>query len=402
MMAWLESDILPEGSPFDFSDIQPPAAPRPPHAEAPAAAFADENTRNSFRKFGDVALFLRNPVTHATDGLYRSGQWDALDDEGEELSQDLFVDAWQGSSLLDACVRADLSRSAAAGATFERLWESARRGGKTPPEPWGEAARDGLRDALSLRMQGEVAPLRAIMETEGLHFMGALRLGPQGAERPEPPVLNRPAFDAVPLGFDLRLGGVLPWFFRGERGWALLIDEGRDMTAYLLQLCIAALHPLPSPLAETFAGTGRLLVRMRKASKEGRIVSRPLPALASGEARDVLRDLLEGYSRALHGEGRLDDVPLEEIATILDEEGGATDWAEAILERRARAGEDGRERVGRAERRRRAVDPQIPAAINETVDRRVRPYLAWREALSEIPEGPGDADGDAGTKETSS
>jgi hypothetical protein len=131
-----------------------------------------------------------------------------------------------------------------------------------------------------------------------------------------------------------------------------------------------------------------------------KIASRPLPARETNEARGVLRDLLESYARALRGEGRLDDVPLEEIAVILQEEGGATDWAEAILERRARMGEDGRERVGRAERRRRAVDPRIPAAIDEVVERRVRPYLAWREALSEDPSGSGDGDGESGERET--
>lgn len=396
MMAWLESDVLPANEPFDFEEMNPPGLPPPSGIGAAPVAFAEEPTQTPVRKLGDVVLFLRNPVLHATNKMFRADDGGALEDLEPELSKDLLIDARTGNALLDACLRSELRNPGSGAPTFERLWTERRRGGRTPPSPWDSVGKERLRAGLEERLHEELASLRAVLEATGLRFAGSLRLGPQGAERPDPPVLNLPAFDVAPLGTDLRLGGVLPWFFRGPDGWALLVDPDRDMTAYLVQLCATALSPLPAPLAENFAGTGRLLVRSKHG---GGVTERPLPEQDAATARGLLGDLLPDFARALRGEGHLDDVPLGEIEAILkDEEGNpeaVPDWAEAIRERRARLEEAGRERLGRSERRRRAVDAPIPDDVGEIVRRRVLPYLRWKETFTTQVAGAG-RDEDAG------
>ena len=111
------------------------------------------------------------------------------------------------------------------------------------------------------------------------------------------------------------------------------------------------------------------------------LVERVLPALDPDDARKNLRDLLTDFFLAEHGKGHLDDVPLDEIAAVWKDSDGEGDWAEDVREQRADAEEQGVRRIDRNERRRRAVDPEIPDALAAIVNRRVLPYLRWKESL---------------------
>jgi hypothetical protein len=377
LMAWLENDVLPEGTPFDFEDWLPVTPPPPPQAGNVPVTYAETAPRGA-QKLRDLELFLRNPVLHTVNRLVRPDDRDLLDDREPGISEDLFLDRWKGEALLDACLRAELLVPGSAIAEFDRLWTQRKRGGRVPPAPWGMIAEARLRDLLVTKVANESETLREILATTGLRFAGSLRLGPQGAERPAPPVINRPAFEAASLGVDLRLGGMLPWFFRGPAGWALLTYPNREMTAYLLQLCTVALTPLPESLAGIFAGTGRLLLR----DEDGAITVQPLPPMDAAFARETLRDLLTGFSQALRGEGHLEDVPLDAVADVLEDGRDADvvgDWSEAVTELRRRAAETGRERVSKQERARRAVDPELSADMRDRIQHRILPYLKWRD-----------------------
>jgi exonuclease V gamma subunit len=382
LMTWLESDMIPAGVPFDFTDFAATPMPPPLRVAQASVTFSEETSAKPVHKFRDVGRFLRNPVLHATGRIFRSDDREALDDHEAELSEDLFVDKWQGKDLLDACLRAEMRNPGSAVETFDRLWNRRRRGGHTPPPPWDGLEKKRLREALENQVLLEAASLRAILDATGLRFAGALRLGPQGAERPDPPVLNVSAFDLSPLGEAFQLGGVLPWYFHGRTGWAMFADPDRNLDAYLLPLCLAALTPLPPDLATAFPGRGRLFIRT---ADGGEIIEQPLPDWDPEAARTVLGDLIHDYVRALRGEGHLDDVPLDTIERILGEHGGdgdsEPDWAETIGALRRHAEEAGRERLNTAERMRRAVDPSVPPDLADIIRRRLLPYMNWKTEL---------------------
>jgi hypothetical protein len=326
--------------------------------------------------------------------ILRPDDRDLLEDREPGISEDLFIDKWKGRALLDACLRAELREGRGAGeAEFNRLWTTRTRGGKGPPDPWNALEETRLREQLATVVAAEVESLRAVAAANRLTFAGSLRLGPQGAERPDPPVLNRPPFDAAPLGVNLRLGGVLPWFFHGPDGWALLVRPDRDLTAYLVHLCTVALAPLPGPLAETFQGAGRLFLRDEDG---GPVTEIPLPDLDGEEARKILTHLLEDYSATLRGEGHLDDVPLEVVEKVLAaanrDPRAVNDWEDAVGDLRRKAEETGRERVSKPERARRAIDPRIPGDLEAQVGRRLLPYLRWRDARASAPAGDAQAE----------
>lgn len=406
LMAWLENDILPSrdllAAPFGFEPFAVANIPPPPtRQETESIAYAAEPTLKPFYKFADVDRFLRNPVQFTTR---RTLSWDdesALDEQEAGISEDLFFDKHEARRmLLDPCLWTELLAPGSAIDTFERLWKKLRDNGHLPPPPWNDLEERRLRAALQVRLDSEVATLRDFTDSTGLRFAGTLRLGPQGVERAEPPVLNLPALDLAPLGVDLRLGGVLPWFFQGSGGWALLSDGSRQtLPAYLIQLCHAALGP-EAGVSQELAGRGFLLMRD---DKEG-ITPCPLPPVTNATigsereaARDILRDLLGDFARALRNEGHLDDVPLDIIEKILESEEAPTtsvDWNDAIATRRRQAEEARYERVNRSERMRRALAPAMPPDIEALIARRVQPYLSWKNRLlanAKTPLDPEDA-----------
>lgn len=160
------------------------------------------------------------------------------------------------------------------------------------------------------------------------------------------------------------------------------VDPERDPTPYLVQLCATALSPLPQPLAEFFSGAGSLITPTNDGAS---LDVKPLPPVDVDTARLRLRDLMSDFLRAQHGDGHLDDVPLEEVAALLKDEGGdpdnVRDWIEGLLERRDEAEEQGQARYTRDQRRRRAIAPELPDNLEALIHRRALPYLAWMTAL---------------------
>ncbi|HLU69906.1 MAG TPA: hypothetical protein VKZ88_03945, partial [Fibrobacteria bacterium] len=418
LMAWLESDILPAGTAPAFIDFKPADIPPPPLHAATRVPFAAEPALRPAYRFTDVERFLRNPVVFT---VHRTLRWEddaALEEQEADLSADLFLGKYPGINLLDACLRSELREPGSAPATFDRLWNTRRHGGHLPPSPWDEVEERALRKKLLERLETERGALQAFVKETELRFVGSLRLGPQGVERAEPPVLNVPAFDLTPLGIDLRLGGIIPWFFQGEKGWALVAEPHRVFPAYLIQLCCAALAPEEdqqdtghSVAAHAFSGQGYLVARDKD---KGTLSACPLPPFVkrrtpdddSGEVDDetgarhgahgadvaterqvaqkILRDLLGDFSRALRHEGHLDDVPLEMIEGILQDGGAPADseaWRDEITDQRRRNEEAGWERINRSERMRRALDPTLPTDIAAIIERRLQPYISWRNRL---------------------
>lgn len=394
LMAWLENDILPSretfDTPFGFTPFDIVKPPPPARQGTETIAYAAEPALKPFYKFTDVDRFLRNPVQFTTR---RTLSWDdesALEEQEAGVSADLFIDKHEeGRMVLDPCLRAELLAPGSAVVTFERLWTNLRNGGHLPPPPWNDLEERRLRAALRQRLDSEITALRDFTETTGLRFVGSLRLGPQGVERAVPPVLNLPAFDLAPWGVDLSLGGVLPWFFHGADGWALLADNSRHLfPAYLIQLCSVTMGE-DAGMPREFAGQGFLIMREEK----GGLTASPLPSIIDttatagterDAAREILRDLLGDFARALRNDGHLDDVPLDIIEKILENgEAPATsaDWNDAITTRRRQAEEARYERVNRPERMRRALDPALPPEIAALIARRVQPYLSWKNRL---------------------
>ena len=392
MMAWLERDVLTPDHPFGFASLNPPRHLPPPRLDHSAVAFAQEPSSRPYHPFRDVGNFLCNPAVQAIRRLTQRNEGDVFDDAEPMPSEDLFVGRWQEQDLLEGCLRAELMAPGSARQVFAQEWETRRRGGRVPPAPWGDAERERLQTRLQARLDGELSALRAWMDATGMRFVGSLRLGPQGLERAEAPVVNLPAFDlnGIPkVAGDkeihenvLRMGGILPWFFRGPEGWAMRVDPERDPTPYLVQLCATALSPLPQPLAEFFSGAGSLITPTNDGAS---LDVKPLPPVDVDTARLRLRDLMSDFLRAQHGDGHLDDVPLEEVAALLKDEGGdpdnVRDWIEGLLERRDEAEEQGQARYTRDQRRRRAIAPELPDNLEALIHRRALPYLAWMTAL---------------------
>jgi exonuclease V gamma subunit len=384
LVAWLETDILPEHNTVNFDPMKPPRLPAPPRYESMLPVYAAETTSKPVQKINDLGLFLRNPVLHATMRIFRSDDREALDEKDTELSTDLFIDKWEGHNLLDACLRSQLRREGGAADQFEQLWLNLLQGGHVPPAPWSGLAHTQLREALTERVMTEAESLQTLMRASGLRFTGSLRLGPQGAERAEPPVTNLPAFHVPTEAGELKLGGLLPWTFRGVNGWALLANLDRDFAPYLIPLCLAALQPLPPALAAAFPGRGRLWVR---SGDDGSITEYLLPEYDVAQAREILHDLCDDFAAALHGEGHLNDVPLDLIEKVWTEHEKVAelvvDWDESIATRRRQAEETGRERLTLPERKRRAIAPLLPPDLNHIIERRVLPYLKWKNTLTQ-------------------
>ena len=233
-------------------------------------------------------------------------------------------------------------------------------------------------------MAQELEALRLGLDLYGLRFAGTLRLGPQGPERAEPPVLNLPALEASGLGLPLRVGGLFPWFFRGASardGWAMRLEAGREFPAYLLKAWAAAAE-VPESL-QFLRGPARAFVRDPK--KKGPGEWRDLPAFDADKARAILRDLLSDYLNAAGGEGHLDDLPLARIEGVLKDAGqdadAVRDWPQALLDaRRAQEETQGTRRSAR-EKLLRAIDPSVPVDAADAIRRRILPFLEWKRAL---------------------
>jgi len=396
LMAWLESDLLSADHPITFAPLKSPVIPPPAKRDQDAIVYAQEPTRRTHHAFQAVADFLRNPAVQAIRRYTRRSEGSVFEDAEPTPSEDLFFGRWAERDLLDACVRAETTAPGAGLPTFEKMWTRRRLGGRVPPAPWEEAERARLREALQSKLDGEVATMRGWMDATGLRFVGSLRLGPQGPERADAPVLNLPAFDLSGIVEENRrgpqeplkpsspqLGGILPWFFHGAGGWALRGDPEKDPVAYIVQLCVAALSPLPAPLGDLFSGKGYLIAPTQDGAS---ITVTPLPPFDAEDARRRLRDLITDFLQAERGSGHLDDVPLDELAVIARNPEGdpvdAADWGDAVLESRGDQEEQGRARFTRDQRRRRAIAPELPRNLDDLVRRRVLPYLEWRDAFA--------------------
>jgi hypothetical protein len=386
LMAWLETDVLPEGTNLEFTAMERPL-------EVPAAIATKrpimwaQEPRSEATNWRDLESFLENPALHAATRRFRANVWDTLDANEEERAASLFLDRREDQALLDPALRAELIEAGEGIKLFESLWAERQRDGRVPPAPYDDIEADRLRERMTIDLVRTSDSLREVMSATGLQFAGSLRLGPQGPERPQPPVLNLPAFDGSSLGTQLRVGGIFPWFFMGLRadsGWGILVEKGKEFPAYLLQLCASALDPLPEPLQKIFAGPVHIFVRDNKKPDRGLEFYTPA-GITSEEARIILADLFADYARAAEGVGHLSDLPLARLEAILKDAGGnpdaVADWEEALAEARRAAEEMPGARVTPRDKLLRAIDPGVAADAAQAIRRRALPYLAWKKSL---------------------
>jgi hypothetical protein len=199
----------------------------------------------------------------------------------------------------------------------------------------------------------------------------------------EAPIFSLPAFDGNACGIPARIGGALPFFFWGEdpsRGWSLLADEGdrAEADAYVLHLCAAACGGAP-----VWSGPGHLIIRSRK-SESFKFFR--LPRLEIENARRDLRALLGDFSLAPD----LDHLPLGMILKLGDEtdpsrpkDGG--DWKEAIERRETEDAERSFMLPGLRARTLRALTPKVPDDAGAKIQRRLLPFLRWKDAWEKKP-----------------
>ena len=386
LMAWLETDILPEGTNLEFAEMEQPAETATTVAETQPVAWALE-PRGEATNWRDLESFLENPALHAATRRFRANVWEALDTSEEERSATLFFDQREDQSLLDPALRAELLEPDTGITVLNSLWEERQRDGRVPPAPYDTIEATRLRERFTSNIVQATKALRERMTEAGLQFAGSLRLGPQGPERPQPPVLNLPAFDGSTLGTPLRVGGIFPWFFTGSGtngGWGILVEKGKEFPAYLLQLCSSALEPLPEPLRKIFAGPVRIAVRDRKKTESTPDVFEPA-RISAEDAQAILSDLFADYARAAEGKEHLSDLPITRVEAILKDAGGnpdaVEDWEEALAEARRAAEEMPGARVTQRDKLLRAIDPGVSNDAAQAIRRRALPYLAWKRSL---------------------
>lgn len=398
LMAWLETDVLrttegaAEGTAgnqsarLGFEDMLPPGeAPWPAAARRPVA-WAAEPERDAARAtdWRRLEEFLANPAAHAAARRFRVNAWEALDVEEEEASAALFLDRRADDALLGPALRAELSAPGSGAEAFARAWDARARGGLLPPPPYDALEETRLRARLAEALQQEAASMRDTLNARNLEFIGTLRLGPQGSERAEPPVLNLPALDATPLAVPLRVGGLFPWFFRNAAhpagGWAMRVDKGKEFPAYFLRAWADAM-PLPESLS-FLHGPGCLFVRDPKKNASE---AREVPGFDPDVARRLVFDLLADYARALGGDGAFEDMPLARVESVLKDVGydpfAVGDWPRALFDAKRAFEEAPGARVTPRDKLLRAIDAGVSADAADGVRRRALPYLEWKRAL---------------------
>jgi hypothetical protein len=307
----------------------------------------------------------------------------------------LFLDRRDETPFREAVLRAELTAPGSGAATFERLWRERESGGLLPPPPYDAVEHQRLHDLVANKFRRQTEHLRSLLAAHNLAFVGSLRVGPQDGHSAQAPVVSAPEFDAGLLGNPaldkMRLGGVLPWFFQGsgpDGGWAVLLEEGREISAYLLQLCITALRNDPDEAVSSarLRGPGFLILRSKEADKEEKpekaYALHPLPALDPEAARAQLTRLLLDLSQT----PRFDDLPLNGIESLLvkardgDAEEGVDDWSEAIEAWRRDEQEASFGGPKFWDRLLATLAAVVPGDAHVQVERRVLPYLEWKKA----------------------
>ncbi len=398
LKAWLESEILPEGEEFPVRLLH--AAPLPAETEAVrrshAATWAVPPLQEIVRvNWTDLARFLENPALHAARSHFRLNAYDALDFEEEERAATLFLDRRDDRPFREAVLRAELVAPGSGEATFERLWNERARGGLLPPPPYDTVEYERLHTLVTGKLRLEADHLRSKLAAENLAFAGSLRMGPQDGKTVDPPSVSLPEFDARLLenhALDkMRLVGVLPWFFQGsgpDGGWAVLLEEGQEIAAYLLQLSITALGGAPDKTVSSVRlhGPGFLIRRSKDADKSAKAENAytlyPLRPLEPEAARTQLKNLLLDITQA----PRFDDLPLNGIESLLEKtqtgetSEGVEDWSEAIEAWRRDEQEASFGGPKFWDRILGTLATAVPRNANVQVVRRALPYIAWKQA----------------------
>jgi exonuclease V gamma subunit len=392
LKAWIESDILVQDSadgradnaaeafPFSVTNVPPvyagttydPGVYPVVWAETSAESFAQNSTRkNHAVDWRDLTDYLNNPASHAATRHFGLQTYDALNFDEPERAAALFLDKRTKRGLIDAAFRTELLEPGAGSLAFDRLWKTLAHGGRIPPSPYGAIEEERLRAEVEGQVVIDTVALHTLLQERGLRFAGSLRVGPQGPVAAEPPVVSIPAFDATPLGCPVQVGGLLPWFFQGSGpmgGWALLLEEGHELSAYLLQLSAAAFDA-QAPLR----GPATLFTR----KKNGGIDVHGLPVLEAVHARADLQTLLRDFGNAPD----FDDLPLgviEELRHDADKVGRAIgNWSEEIETQRREDEEKSHTRITFNDRVLRTLRPAVPADAGEKIARRIQPYLDW-------------------------
>jgi exonuclease V gamma subunit len=396
LTAWLESDVIEAGAPFRISTDGKPERPAPPPFGAPVldAIRWAENPRAAshqsslFADWDEVARYLRNPAEHAALRHFKLRPYDTLDFDEEERAATLFMDRWAEGRLFDAALRAELLNEGSGEGAFLRSWEILSHGGRTPPPPYDALEKERLTLEVAGTITAQAAQLRGYGAEAGLRFAGTLRCGPQGPAAATPPILNLPAFEGAALNLDLRIGGMIPWFFRSEipgGGWGVLVEKDREFTAYLLQLCASALADADDRM-KIVGGPAWLFVR----EKTGKIRAHALPDTEPGVAQGLLRDLLTDFATAPD----FDDLDLERIESIrrkaLRSGRALRPWDEEIEGQREEDDENPFAHKKMGARFLRALRTSVPEDAQAKIVRRLEPYLAWKSALKRSKPGAAD------------
>jgi hypothetical protein len=393
LKAWVESDVIAEGSMFRFEELH---AARLPSLQEPAAvarpvAWAEPPAREFLRAdWSHLADFLENPALHTAKVHFGFKPYDALDFSEEERAAALFFDRRTDTDILDTVLRAELTREGDAARAFELLWKERKRGGLLPPPPYDAVEHDRLLAEITGPLSEKMTHLRKLLEENSLAFAGSLRVGPQDSSAAEPPVVSIPAFDARPLGVPVLVGGILRWFFHclgSVGGWALMVEAGRESPAYFLQLCVAALEENKRP--SILRGQGHLIVHDKEAKAADKAFAlHPLPEAWEHDAVTTLHDLLLDLAAA----PGFDDLPLKDIEKVRKDAGDDArieDWGEEIEE--WRRGEEENTFGGPRfwDRVLGTLQVEVPENANNLVLRRAIPYLAWKTAWKPVKKGKG-------------
>ncbi len=324
----------------------------------------------------NLAAYLQNPAEQAVFNHFRFPT--SLEAAKADEASPLFLSRWEIQRFLDPALRAEWlqtgqGESAARMALQQNIWS-----GKGPPQPYADLELERVEEEARNFIENSLQELREATDALGLRFAGTLRLGGQGTRPLDPPFLDHPAFDASPLGVNARITGILPLFFAGktpDAGWGVLLgSRDREQTAaYVFHLCVAALDD-----GRNFAGPGYVLF-----SESGEGFGLPLldPQKAGGDLRALLEDILRAPD--------FDHLPLSEIEKIAgrsvsDTGSDRVAWKEKIEAREREEEESPFAPSTRRTRILRALGPEVPADAESKIERRVLPFLRWREQWKEI------------------
>ena len=417
LIAYLESDIFPHGTSFQIVELDSDgrstdsSSPRPrvetlrmkaithhsnlseADARTLVASHYPSSTPVKWAELPEVetpvwdlrhlTMFLQNPAEHA---CFQHFRLNASRDDGEQ-SQPLFLNKWETGKLLQTGLRVEFvqpgqGKDAVLLALQRQIWN-----GQGPPGLYADLEMETLRVEAENFLENKIADLRDAIQSLGLHYAGTLRLGGQGMQLLEPPILDYPAFNASTMGIPALIQGTVPLFFKGkgsEGGWGLCIDEKAHdreiLFAYLFHLCVAALDS-----EKNFSGPGYIL------SPDTEKIFL-LPKLDPKTAARDLKSILDDAGHVPD----FDHLPLQTIEKIVgkdfDNLPNNEDWKE-LIEEKEREDEESAfaplnppmgGRGGKRSRILRGIEPEVPTEAGVKIRRRILPYLQWKNGWDEV------------------